>query len=259
MRLIRTAGNPTVLLMDNKPNIPHRYRPRGLEIVYEDRNFIVVNKEAGLLTMSYHRDQNQTAERILTDYLRKGNPKATRRVFTVHRLDRDTSGLLVFAKSEKVQQTLKNNWATTEKRYFAVVQGQLKEKSGLIESYLAENKDQYIYVTKDASRGKWSKTAYTVLKETPLYTALDVKLLTGRKNQIRVHFADAGHPIVGDRKYGNKDERPGARMALHAMHLEFDNPVYGRRMVYDAPVPAEILQLVGGCEVPVSERRPKSD
>lgn len=231
--------------MKNNSRVPRKRRPQGVEILFEDRDIIVIDKAAGLLTWSPHRDQRQTVERILTDYLRKGNARSRLRAYTVHRLDRDTSGLLVFAKSEKVQQQLKNNWRDTEKHYFAVVHGTPVQKEGMLSCYLAEDKDQLVYVTKNKDEGKLAESRYSVLKETTGYSALDVMLLTGRKNQIRVQFADAGHPIVGDPKYGKKDDR-FQRMALHAMHLEFEHPFSGRRMIFDSPVPEPLLRLVGG-------------
>lgn len=231
--------------MKNAPRAPRRHRPQGLEILYEDRDIVVIDKECGLLTNSPHRDQENTAERFLTDYVRKGNSKSRLRVYTVHRLDRDTSGLLVFAKSEAVKRQLQENWPGTEKRYFAVVHGRLDQKQGKIASYLAENQAQFVYVTRNAEAGKWAETVYEVIKETSACSALEITLLTGRKNQIRVHFADAGHAIVGDKKYGIKGDR-ASRMALHAMYLAFDHPHSGKRVEFNSPVPAPILGLVGG-------------
>lgn len=231
--------------MQNKDRVPRRHRLRGLEVVFEDRDLIVVEKPAGLLTMSPHKDQPDTVERILTAYLRKGSTRSRLRAYVVHRLDRETSGLLVFAKSERVQQQLKHSWRDTDKRYFAVVHGQLAKKKGTISSYLAEDRDQFVHSTKNAAEGKWAETEYVVLRETPQFSALVVTLLTGRKNQIRVHFSESGHPVVGDPKYGRK-EKKAVRMALHAMHLAFDHPYSGRRMVFDSPVPEPIIRLVGG-------------
>ena len=225
--------------------IPHRHRPKGLEIVFEDRDILVIVKEVGLLSSSPHRDQRKTAERLLTDYLRKGSSASRLCAYTVHRLDRDTSGLLVFAKSEKVQQQLKNHWKNTNKHYYTVVHGKLAQKKGLFSCNLAEDKDQFVYVTKNKSEGRLAESTYQVLKEVDGYSAIEVSLLTGRKNQIRVQFMDAGHPVVGDKKYGRKSDRTG-RMALHAMHLEFDHPYSGRRMIFDSPVPELLLKLVGG-------------
>lgn len=223
---------------------PSRHRRmQGLEIIYEDRDLLVICKEPGLLTMSYHRDQEATAERMLTNYLRKGNSRSRLRAYTVHRLDRDTSGLLVFAKTEAVQQKLKNNWPETEKRYTAVVHGSLVEKEGLISCYLAENEDQFVHSTNNELKGKWSETQYKVVKETARFSQLDIKLLTGRKNQIRVHFAEAGHPVAGDKKYGRKGDRC-SRMALHARYLSFPHPHSGKRVEFEAPIPEAILRIL---------------
>lgn len=223
---------------------PRRHHPlRGLEILHEDRDLLVVCKEPGLLTVSWDGDRNATAERLLTNYLRKGSNRAWIRAYTVHRLDRETSGLLIFAKSGFIQQKLKDNWQAVEKHYTAVVHGSLAEKSGRFAGYLAEDADQFVHVTTDADKGKWAETLYRVVRETPRFSELDVTLVTGRKNQIRVHLAEAGHPVAGDTKYGKK--RDGvARMALHARTLSFPHPHDGRPMSFEAPVPAEILALV---------------
>lgn len=217
-------------------------RPKGLEIVYEDRDLIVINKDAGLLTMSFHRDEFQTAERLLTDYLRKGAARSRLRAFVVHRLDRETSGLLIFAKSEAVQQTLKKNWESVEKEYRAVVYGVLKEKAGTVSGYLAEDKDQFVHSC-GQTEGRWSETQYEVLRENERFSELKVRLITGRKNQIRVHFADLGHPVVGDTKYGLKGKK-SEQMALHARSIAFNHPHSGKRMVFEAPVPEFFTRLM---------------
>lgn len=217
---------------------------KGLRILHEDRDLLVVCKEPGLLTTSWEGDRNPTAERLLTGYLRKGSSRTWVRAHLVHRLDRETSGLLIFAKSAVVQQHLKDNWKAVEKHYTAVVHGCLERKSGTISGYLAEDEDQFVHSTTDAARGKWSETAYCVVRENARFSLLDVTLLTGRKNQIRVHFAEAGHPIAGDAKYGDRRDRV-ARMALHARTLAFPHPHDGRRMEFEAPVPEAILALVG--------------
>jgi RluA family pseudouridine synthase len=221
---------------------PRKHRPRGLEIIYEDRDLLVINKEPGLLTMSFHRDEPQTAERILTDYLRKGAARSRLRAFVVHRLDRETSGLLIFAKTEAVQQHLKDHWKEVEKEYRAVVHGTLKEKSGTLSGYLAENDDQFVYST-DQMKGKWSETQYEVIRENELFSELKINLLTGRKNQIRVHFAELGHPVVGDTKYGLKGKK-FERMALHSRCIAFNHPHSGKRMVFEAPVPEFFTRLM---------------
>jgi RluA family pseudouridine synthase len=222
--------------------MPRKHRPRGLEIVYEDRDLLVINKEPGLLTMSFHRDEMQTAECILTAYLRKGAARSRLRAYVVHRLDRETSGLLIFAKTEAVQQHLKDHWKEVEKEYLAVVHGSLAEKSGTLSSYLAENDDQFVYST-DQTKGKWSETQYRVMRENKNFSELKINLLTGRKNQIRVHFSELGHPVVGDTKYGPKG-RKFERMALHSRSIAFNHPHNGKRMVFEAPGPEFFTRLM---------------
>ena len=225
-----------------KPVIPARYRPKGLEILHEDRDILVVNKEAGLLTMSYRRDEGRTAEQILTQYLRKGNPRSHACAFVVHRLDRDTSGVLIFAKTAEVRDKLKNNWQTTEKLYLAAVHGHLKQKSGQFASYLAEDEDQFVHSVDDPGQGRLSKTSYAVVKEMKNGSIVKINLVTGRKNQIRVHFADAGHPIIGDHKYGHPGKTRNV-MALHAKSIMFRHPHKGEPMFFDAGIPERFLKL----------------
>lgn len=217
---------------------------KGIEIIYEDRDILVINKPAGLLTMASATEREKTAYHILTDYVRKGYSKSHKRIFIVHRLDRETSGIVIFAKTEEAKRRLQDGWDETEKRYVAVVYGKFPEKSGIITSYLAENAAHVVYSTKDSSIGKLSTTAYKVLKETRDFSALEVDLVTGRKNQIRVHFAEAGHPVVGDAKYGRKNDIH-KRMALHARSISFAHPWNGRRMSLEAKVPTYFAGLVG--------------
>ncbi len=211
-------------------------------MVFEDRDLLVINKEPGLLTMSFHRDESRTAERILTAYLRKGAARSRLRAYVVHRLDRETSGLLIFAKSEEVQQQIKSQWKEVQKEYRAVVHGSLAEKSGTLSSYLAENDDQFVYST-DQTKGKWSETQYRVVRENNQFSELEINLLTGRKNQIRVHFAELGHPVVGDIKYGLKGKK-FERMALHSRSILFAHPYSGKRMFFEAPVPEFFERLM---------------
>ncbi|MCX5665517.1 MAG: RNA pseudouridine synthase, partial [Candidatus Omnitrophica bacterium] len=184
------------------------------------------------------------AYHILTDYVRKGCAKSPKRIFIVHRLDRDTSGIVIFAKTEAAKNRLQDQWDKTEKKYLAVVYGKLPEKSGVITSYLAENAAHVVYSTKNQSIGKLSTTIYKVLKETRDFSVLEIDLVTGRKNQIRVHFAEKGHPVVGDLKYGKKDDLH-KRMALHSLSISFLHPWNGRRMLLTTKVPAYFTGLVG--------------
>jgi tRNA pseudouridine32 synthase/23S rRNA pseudouridine746 synthase/23S rRNA pseudouridine1911/1915/1917 synthase len=225
--------------------------PHGLVILYEDRDILVVDKPAGLLTIGTDRDKSRTAYFILTDYVCKGAARSRNRVFIVHRLDRETSGVLVFAKSEEAKLRLQGEWDETEKTYLAVVYGRCRKSAETITTYLAENRAHVVYSTSDPAKGKLSHTAYRVLKQTKDFALLELNLLTGRKNQIRVHLAGIGHPIVGDRKYGSAKESRGG-LALHAKSISFRHPASGQRLTFSAKVPALLHRLVGGIDPSIS-------
>ncbi len=213
-----------------------RHQPKGLDILYEDKDILVVDKPAGLLTVATANNKTNTAYYKLTDYVRKGNSKSRNRIFIVHRLDQSTSGVLVFAKNEEAKFRLQSHWKDTEKKYVAVVYGQLAKKEDVISSYLAESKAYIVYSTTDTVRGKLAHTAYKVLKESRQFSLLEINLLTGRKNQIRVHLADKGHPVVGDRKYG-KPKDGFRRLALHSKSISFKHPASGRQMIFETKMP----------------------
>ena len=221
-----------------------RHQPKGLVILYEDQDVIVIAKPVGLLTIGTARDKSRTVHAILNDYVRKGNPKSRHRVYVVHRLDRDTSGILIFAKNEPAKQYLQENWTETEKRYLAVVYGRLAPSEGTISSYLAENSALRVYSTPDPAKGKLSRTEYTTLQEARGFSLLALRLLTGRKHQIRVQLAEKGHPIVGDNKYGTSGDG-NQRLALHAQSLTFTHPVTGERLTFSTPVPDYFARLLG--------------
>jgi tRNA pseudouridine32 synthase/23S rRNA pseudouridine746 synthase/23S rRNA pseudouridine1911/1915/1917 synthase len=228
--------------MPKKRQSVGKFLPRGLEILYEDEDILVVDKPAGLLTVGTDNNKTRTAYYALTDYVRKGNMRSRNRIFIVHRLDQSTSGVLVFAKTEEAKFRLQSEWKDTEKKYIAVVYGQLAKKEDCLSSYLAESKAYVVYSTTDTVKGKLSHTAYKVLKETGRFSLLEIKLLTGRKNQIRVHLADAGHPVVGDRKYG-KPKDVFKRLALHAKSISFKHPVTGRQMTFETKVPSYFNEI----------------
>jgi tRNA pseudouridine32 synthase/23S rRNA pseudouridine746 synthase/23S rRNA pseudouridine1911/1915/1917 synthase len=224
-----------------------RFLARGLAILFEDRDILVVDKPAGLLTVGTDREKARTAYFALTDYVRKGAAKSRNRIFIVHRLDRETSGVLVFAKTAEAKFGLQGRWDETKKRYLAVVHGRCEKRSETITTYLAENNAHGVYSTADTKKGKLSHTVYTVIKETKDLTLLDVELLTGRKHQIRVHLADRGHPVVGDKRYG-RAHTAHRRLALHARSLSFKHPVTGDTLTFEAKAPAYFKELVGGFE-----------
>lgn len=226
-----------------------KHRPKGVTLLYEDVDILVVDKPCSLLTMGTERDKSRTVHSILNDYVRRGNPKSRNRVYIVHRLDRDTSGILLFAKSESAKLALQTNWDDTSKLYLAVVFGQVSPQRGTISSYLAENAAFAVYSTSDPSQGKLAHTAYTLVKERNGLSLLQVHLLTGRKHQIRVHFVDQGHPLVGDRKYA-QDRPAHAHLALHAWSLDFTHPTSGARLHFETEIPQRFTQLVGPFDPP---------
>ena len=224
-----------------RPNGKHHLG--GLALIYEDRDIIVVDKPAGLLTISTEREKSRTAYFILTDYVRKGVAKSRNRVFIVHRLDRETSGILIFAKNEEAKFRLQSLWQDTKKRYLAVVHGRCEKQAETITTYLAENQAYGVYTTRDPRKGKLSHTAYKVLKQTKDYSLLEIALLTGRKHQIRVHLAGIGHPVVGDDRYGKEHKRQ--RLALHAYSISFKHPFSGEPLTFETKVPPFFNTLVG--------------
>jgi len=219
-----------------------RYLPKGLTIIFEDRDILVVDKPAGLLTIGTDKEKERTAYYALTNYVRKGDAKSRKRLFIVHRLDREASGILVFAKTEEAKRVLQDNWDEANKKYLAIVHGAPEKPTDTIVSYLVESKALRVYSTPDKQKGKLSKTVYQVLKQTKHLSLLEVTLLTGRKHQIRVHLADSGFPIVGDRKY-SKIKSSYRRLALHAWTLSFAHPYSGKPCEFRTEVPAYFRRL----------------
>lgn len=214
-----------------------------LKIVYEDDDIIVVNKGYGLLSMGTDRIKDGTAYNLLRDYLKRKDPR--NKLFIVHRLDRDTSGLMMFAKTQKAKETMQHNWnnMVLERKYVAIVEGVIKPEEGEIRSYLTENTAHEVYSTDNPAEGKLAVTYYKTLKKRAPYSMVELSLATGRKNQIRVHMKEAGHPIVGDRRYGAKAS-PIHRLCLHAQTLRFVHPTTRRDMSFTCPLPAGYVRLV---------------
>lgn len=222
-----------------------KYQPKGLTVLYEDKEIIVVDKINGLLTVSTSSIKDKTAYFLLNDYVRKGNSRSKNRVFIVHRLDRDTSGVLVFAKTEIAKRYLQDEWSKFSKTYYAVVHGNMPDKEGVISSYLTENKIHRMYSTKDESVGKFAKTGYKVIRATKNFSLLEINLFTGRKNQIRVHLSEKGYPIVGDKVYG-KSDKGAKRLTLHAAELTINHPVTKKQMTFETELPPYFSALVKG-------------
>ncbi len=222
---------------------PKRYQPRGLSILYEDHDILVVNKKSGLLTVSNEKVRENTAYYLLTEYVRKGNQKSRNRIFIVHRLDRDSSGIIVFAKNENAKRYLQEEWQGFKKTYYALVHGTLPKKEGVITSYLAENHVHKMYSVDDPKKGKLAKTGYKVLRESEKYSLLEIDLLTGRKNQIRVHFSEKGCPVAGDKMYGKRDKGI-KRLTLHAASIIILHPYTKEKMTFETKVPAYFKSLI---------------
>ncbi|MCZ8523954.1 MULTISPECIES: RluA family pseudouridine synthase [Paenibacillus] len=212
----------------------------GLSILHEDKDLIVVHKEAGLLSIASAQESELTAYRQLMAHVRVGNPRG--RIFVVHRLDRDTSGVMLFAKSEEVQQTLQNAWQdmVKERTYVALVDGSVKKPEGTIKSWLKESSTLKMYSSPYPNDGQLAVTHYKVLQTSRDFSLLEVNLETGRKNQIRVHMQDIGHPVASDKKYGSKS-RVLNRLGLHARVLAFVHPVTGDLMRFETDIPKAFL------------------
>ena len=225
-----------------KPVIPKKYRPKGFEIIHEDLDLLVVNKEIDMLTVPALWNKTDTVYNALDMYVKKGNPRASKTVFVVHRLDQATSGVLIFAKSEKAQQFLKGNWQQHVKTYYAIVNGHFAKKADIIESHLEEDED-YAVKSTDGTSGKLARTQYEVIKETEKFSLVKINLLTGKKNQIRVHFSEKGCPIVGDAKYGDKNPRHKELM-LHAYSLEIIHPFKKDRVLFETEIPDRFQKII---------------
>ena len=213
---------------------------KNIDIIYEDKDIIVINKPSGLLTVATEKEKNNTAYHLVMEYLKKKNKN--NRIFIIHRLDKDTSGIIMFAKNERAKHLYQDNWNDIVKKrcYYAVIDGKMENKEGTIKSYLKENGNM-VYSVKDRS-GKLAITEYKVLKERKNISLLDINLKTGRKNQIRVHMKENKTPILGDLKYGEKSKLIN-RLALHAYKLELINPVTKKLLTFEINMPNEFKML----------------
>lgn len=227
----------TVTVGMNKSAAPFHHSM--LNIVYEDNDLIVVEKASGLLSMGTERDKTKTAYHILNDYVKSKNPR--NHVLILHRLDKETSGIMMFAKNLKTQEILQKNWneMILERKYVAILEGCPREERGQVKSYITENK---AFVVHSARDGKLAITNYTVLKSNRQYSLVELNLETGRKNQIRVHMQELGNPVAGDKKYGATKD-PIRRLALHAFKLHFTHPITGKEMKFETPIPSKFTSL----------------
>ncbi|MGO4926989.1 RluA family pseudouridine synthase [Fundicoccus sp. Sow4_D5] len=219
----------------------HKANLKGVEILFEDDAIIVINKAAGVLSMAGKNPSELTAYRQLTDYVKEIHPR--QRLFIVHRLDRDTSGVMVFAKTEAAKEALQKNWHSDvkERKYTAMVEGVVNERPGTVSSWLTEGKTLKVYSSPFDNGGKHAITHYKKLQGNRHFSLLEVQLETGRKNQIRVHMQELGHSVVGDKKYGAR-QNPLKRLGLHATTLVFKHPISQEVLRFNAPVPAAFLK-----------------
>lgn len=232
------AGDKIIISRHKKQN---QFKSRYVKIVYEDRWLVVVEKNIGILSMAAgHSSLN--VKSVLDDYFLKSRQKC--RAHVVHRLDRDTSGLMVYAKDIETEQILEHNWhqIVYDRRYVAVVSGEMEQNNGTIANWLKDNKAYITYSSPTDNDGKYAVTHFQVLNRTTEHSLVEYKLETGRKNQIRVHSADMGHPVCGDMKYGNGDD-PLHRLCLHAYMLCFTHPVTGEPMEFSTPIPTAFRSL----------------
>lgn len=225
--------------------IPVFHHPR-IELVYEDDDVMVINKGYGMLSVgTASKKQEENAYDIMRQYVKNVDPR--NKLWVVHRLDRHTTGLMMFAKSERAQEVLRHNWNNIilERLYVALLEGYLEQDNGFVKSRLAENSQYVVYTTNVPGEGRLAVTHYEVMGRGNGYTLAHFSLDTGRKNQIRVHASDLGHPIAGDRKYGAQTS-PINRLALHAQTLRFAHPITKKDMNFESPVPREFYGVIRG-------------
>jgi 23S rRNA pseudouridine1911/1915/1917 synthase len=224
-----------------KYHAPFNTQDAPFPVLYEDEDLIAVVKPAGLLTYGEKGTTGTSLYRMINDFLRdrsRGNEK----IYVCHRLDREVSGILVFAKSEEIQDDVKERWKETEKRYYALVEGKPPEKEGKIESWLKENKAQKVYSTREGPDAKFAVTHYKVIRELPEHTLLEIRIETGRKHQIRVHLSDLGCPIAGDWKYG-ASRKIQKHIRLHAFYFSMKHPVTGELLEFKTQMPRGFLSV----------------
>jgi 23S rRNA pseudouridine1911/1915/1917 synthase len=215
---------------------------KGFSILYEDDHIIVIDKHSGVLSIADNRT-SLSAYSLLSTHVKMQHP--SNKIFVVHRLDRETSGLMMFAKSEEVQQIMQESWydLVTERSYAAVVEGKIEPAEGSITSFLTESKDMVVYSTHNEELGKKAITFYSTVKSNEKYSLVKATLETGRKNQVRVHLKDLGHSIVGDKKYGSKSN-PIGRLALHAWVFSFIHPVTRAQLKFENNLPRKFAHLI---------------
>jgi 23S rRNA pseudouridine1911/1915/1917 synthase len=215
----------------------------GMKVLFEDASIVVIDKPEALLSMASATERNKTVYAILTDYVRRGDPQSRARIWIVHRLDRESSGLMVFAKTKMAKRGLQTEWSKAEKRYFAVVEGNAPREHGTLKSHLDETNPLKVYSTRQSERTRQAVTHYRVVRHNANHALIELTPETGRRHQIRVHLADAGCPIIGDPKYGARTN-PARRLGLHAGSLKFRHPLTREHLSFESPLPKELARVV---------------
>ncbi len=223
--------------------VPKTVEGAGIKVMFEDATILVIDKPENLLSIASEAEGERTAYFQLTEYLRHATPNSKERVWIVHRLDRETSGLMIFAKTPEAKEILQSGWDEAEKRYEAVVAGRLREDEGVFESDLDETNPFKVFSAPASEKTRHAVTHYRVLGRSQKRTLVELALETGRRHQIRVHLADAGCPILGDEKYGSNSD-PAGRLALHSTLLELPHPVTGKTLRFTSPLPKALAKLV---------------
>jgi len=243
----KSVKNPNTLLKSgqnikiiDKANLHHKQT--RFNILFEDKYILVAEKPAGLLSISTDKENKNTFYRFISDYI-KESTNNREKIFIVHRLDRDVSGVMIFAKNYNIKEILQKNWATTDKVYITIVEGVPPQKEGKIESWLKENKSHFVYTSSQEEDAYFSITKYKFISTHKNYSLLEIFLETGRKNQIRVQLAEIGCPVAGDKKYGAKTN-PANRICLHSHSLSIIHPVTNKPLVFKSNIPGNMLKLI---------------
>ncbi len=214
-------------------------KKKKIDIIYEDKNLIVVNKPAGVLSIGTYNNREDNLYYEVSSYVKRQHK--SNKIFIIHRLDKDTSGLIMFAKNIKVKKIMQDNWNTVVRKYIGIVDG-ITEEKGIIKSYLKMTKTNYVYSTKNS--GKLAITEYERIKNNKLYSVLLLNIKTGRHHQIRVHLSDINHPLIGDKIYAKKKDRGHNKLYLHAYYLEFKHPITNEKIILQATIPSYFYQLI---------------
>jgi 23S rRNA pseudouridine1911/1915/1917 synthase len=233
-----------IAIRPEKPDPAAESLPEGMRILFEDDSILVIDKPANLLSVATDKGMEQTAYTAATDYVRQRSRKPASRVWIVHRLDRETSGVMVFARTEAAKQFLQKEWQRMEKLYVAVVEGQPPKREGTLRHHLDESQPHRVFIRAAAPDTREAVTHYRVIRTDGERTLVELRLETGRRHQIRIQTAEVGCPVAGDPKYGKQASGKGRRLALHASMLKIIHPVTGEAMTFESPLPAELAGLL---------------